>query len=367
MLRRIFADNFRALGTFEFRPGKLCLLLGENGSGKTSVFLVLHKIRDLVALGYPAADLFGGSRTRWDKRTTQYFELDVEHEEGAYRYRLEIEHPQAEAPFIRSEVVTLDGVVLYRFANGEVQLADDDDGPSPTFPYRPSHSFLQNIDFQGARRMRRLGAFRTYLAHLWVLQPNPFAFQVFSRVEQAYLVPDGSNFPSFFEYLSLERPAVRNQLEEHLRQAIPGFKSFALHRTGDQKQLVALFLGDTAESLPFGPFELSEGQRVLAVLYSAVLGLPVGGAPLCFDEPDNFVSLAEIQPWLQVLSDTVDERGGQALVISHHPEVIDYLGVGDVWWFERPGGGPVVSRRAQEGAKPGEEGLKLSELVARGL
>lgn len=367
MLRRIFADNFRALGTFEFRPGKLSLLLGENGSGKSSVFLVLHKIRDLVALGTTVADLFGGSRTRWDARTTQFFELDVEHGEGTYRYVLEIEHPQRDAPFIRSEVVTLDGTVLYRFANGEVQLYDDDQGLTPSFPFRSDRSFLQNIDPQGGRRMHRLGAFRRYLAGLWVLQPNPFAFSPFSRVEQPYLLADGSNFPSFFEYLSLERPDVRNELEVRLRQAIPGFKSFALPRAGDQKQLLALFHGGAGEGMPFGPFELSEGQRVLAILYSAVLGLPVSGAPLCFDEPDNFVSLGEIQPWLQALSDTVDQRDGQALIISHHPEVIDYLAAGDLWWFERPGGGPVVVRPAEEGAKPGEKGLKLSELVARGL
>src|SRR5262245_60465425 len=51
MLKRIFADNFRALVNFELRPNHLSLLLGGNGSGKTSVFDVLGSLRDLIVLG----------------------------------------------------------------------------------------------------------------------------------------------------------------------------------------------------------------------------------------------------------------------------------------------------------------------------
>lgn len=368
MLKRIYADNFRALGSFEFRPGKLSLLLGENGSGKTSVFMVLHRIRDLVALGYPTAELFSGSTTRWDTRHTQYFELDIEHGGGTYRYALEVEHPPKEEPIIRSETVAFDGTPLYRFANGEVQLFEEDQPPSPSFPFRPDRSFLQNVDFQGARKLQKLGGFRSYMAGLWVLQPNPFAMAPYSKREEAWLLPDGSNFASFFEYLSLEQPEIRAEVEDSLRQAMPDFKNFALHRAGDQKRLVATVKSSPRDSSPFGPFELSEGQRVLSVLYAAVLGLPRTGAPLCFDEPDNFVSLNEIQPWLQALRDKVDESEGQTMIISHHPEVMDYLALDSVWWFERPGGGPVVPRPYEPSSTPEDTtSLKLSEIVARGL
>ncbi|HET7177972.1 MAG TPA: hypothetical protein VFI63_04710, partial [Solirubrobacterales bacterium] len=104
------------------------------------------------------------------------------------------------------------------------------------------------------------------------------------------------------------------------------------------------------------------GQRVLAILYAIACGLVVPGALLCIDEPDNFVSLSEIQPWLQVLRDALDLQGGQAIIISHHPEVIDYLALDSLWWFERPAG-PVIARPVEQDiASP----LKLSEAIARG-
>jgi len=56
MLKRIFADNFRALVNFEFRPGpRMSLLLGGNGTGKTTVFDVLGSLRDLLVLGRPVS------------------------------------------------------------------------------------------------------------------------------------------------------------------------------------------------------------------------------------------------------------------------------------------------------------------------
>ena len=118
MLKRIFADNFRALVNFEFRPGPLSLLLGGNGSGKTSVFEALGSITDLVVLGRPVSELFSLTRTRWETRDVQRFELDLQSGEGTYRYALEIEHPEDTPgkPFIRSETVTLDGSLLYRFS-----------------------------------------------------------------------------------------------------------------------------------------------------------------------------------------------------------------------------------------------------------
>jgi predicted ATPase len=364
MLKRIFADNFRALVNFEFRPGQLSLLLGGNGSGKTSVFDILGKLRDLIVLGLPVGDVFSFTRTRWETRDVQRFELDIESNGGTYRYVLEVQHPEEPhgKPFIRSEVVTLDGASLYRFSAGEVQLFRDDQSAGPIFPFRPEQSFLPNFDPPGAKQMVRLAGFKQFMTGLWILQPNPFAIELATQQDQFYLARDGRNFASFFSYLNSERPEARTELERRLGDALPGFRTFVFHRLGDAKLLFAAFSVEKKAPVEYNFLELSEGQRVLAILYAAVFGLVQRGALLCFDEPDNFVSLPEIQPWLQVLRDTLEMRGGQAMIISHHPEVMDYLAQDSLWQFERPSG-PVIARPFEaDAASP----LKLSELVARG-
>jgi ABC-type lipoprotein export system ATPase subunit len=364
MLKRIFADNFRALVNFEFRPGQLSLLLGGNGSGKTSVFDVLGKLRDLIVLGLPASELFSSTRTRWDTRDVQRFEVDIQSNGGTYRYALEIQHAAEPSgkPFIRSEIVTFDGDLLYRFSAGEVQLFRDDQSAGPVFPFRPDQSFLPNLEPPGAKQMVRLGGFREFMAGLWVGQPNPFASEYLSQQDQVFLTRDGRNFASFFSYLNSEHPEARTELENRLRIALPGFRNLLFKRRGDAKFLFSAFTAEEKHSVEYGLLELSEGQRVLAILYAAVCGLVRNGSVLCFDEPDNFVSLPEVQPWLQVLRDALETRGGQAMIISHHPEVMDYLALDSLWWFERPSGPVIVRPFEADTASP----LKLSELVARG-
>lgn len=94
----------------------------------------------------------------------------------------------------------------------------------------------------------------------------------------------------------------------------------------------------------------------------ANLRLKGAGYSLFIDEPENFLALREIQPWLAALEQEVGDGVEQAVLISHHPEIIDYLGAAAGRWFSRPRGGPArVSPDAPETG-----GLSLSETVARG-
>jgi hypothetical protein len=360
MLTRILADNFRSLVNFEFRPEKLCLLLGDNGSGKSTVFEVLALASDLVGLGRPAADLFRGTQTRWDSREIQRFELDVTGNGGTYRYALEIKHQLdgTRPPAIRSEEVTFEGERLFRFADGEVHLARDSGKAGADFPFQPNQSFLANLDPRGSR----LGWFKGFMEKVRIIQPNPFSMNPTSKGDLRFMGRYCQYLAAFFDYLNSERPDVRAELESRLQEVLPGFQHIRLPRTGDEKVLQAVFADRTGKQHVLGLLELSEGQRVLIALYAALYGLLDETALLCFDEPDNFVSLPETQPWLQTLRDTLDQRGGQAMVVSHHPEVIDYLALDSAWRFERPAG-PVVARPLDMGASPG---LKPSEIIVRG-
>lgn len=42
-------------------------------------------------------------------------------------------------------------------------------------------------------------------------------------------------------------------------------------------------------------------------------------------EPENFLALPEIQPWLLQMADKVEQEACQIFFISHHPELINYL------------------------------------------
>jgi len=120
MLKRIYIDNFRCLVNFEMKfEDNVSLFLGANGSGKTTVFEVLRKLRKFI-IGdgeakvlqvFPKTDL-----TRWETRLIQKFELDLEGNGGVYKYSLEIEHQEDDKPpKMREENLTFDNHPLSNF------------------------------------------------------------------------------------------------------------------------------------------------------------------------------------------------------------------------------------------------------------
>ena len=46
---------------------------------------------------------------------------------------------------------------------------------------------------------------------------------------------------------------------------------------------------------------------------------------ILIDEPDNYVRLSELQPWVLSLRELLDENH-QAIFISHHPEILSNAG-----------------------------------------
>ena len=143
----------------------------------------------------------------------------------------------------------------------------------------------------------------------------------------------------------------------------------ALQQSGlDSRALVVDSAGDRVSGganfkLRFD--ELSDGHRALVVL-DALLDprQDAAGVTLFLDEPHNFLALTEIQPWLLELVDLCDESSSQAVVCSHHPELIDYLGPDGGVLFVRESSTAVSARPLE--ALATNDGLKLSEQLARG-
>jgi len=132
-------------------------------------------------------------------------------------------------------------------------------------------------------------------------------------------------------------------------------------RSGD---CAARTLRDREDYITYRFGELSDGQRVLIALYTLIYCTQSEDYTLCIDEPENFLALPEIQPWLMQLYDFCSEGKTQALLISHHPILIDYLLASPVgYWFDRQQNSPVRVKRI---SNDNDTGLPISELVARG-
>ena len=116
MLTRLYVDNYKCLVNFDLRLGREHLLMGGNGSGKSTVLEVLSALRRMLYRGGMIGEFFPASTlTRWQRRERQTVEIEVTLDaQSQYRYRLEAEHGQQEGgSIVAREELHLNGKPLY--------------------------------------------------------------------------------------------------------------------------------------------------------------------------------------------------------------------------------------------------------------
>ncbi len=369
MLKYIYIDNYKSLVNVEFATKAINLLLGANGSGKSAVFECVKGVRDFVCDRQRLMNLFPTtSLTRWQSVPYQKFEFEIEGYGGVYRYEMSVEHDELkERARVDCERLFFDGKPLLRMETGEVYLYRDDFSEGPHYPVDQTLSAVGAVPPRNDNT--KLTWFREKLRRFVVVQIVPPMMHEVSPQEAASPSAHLENYASWYRYISQDQ-GVAFQLTEELRQVLSGFDHFKFEPYGEKHRLLKVcFQTEGAEtSTEYSYNELSDGQKMLIALYSLLYAARMeseyGWYTLCIDEPGNFLALPEIQPWIAELYDRCEEGLLQALIISHHPEFINYLLASLTgYWFERPDG---LSTRVKPIAPQDNAGLPVSELVARG-
>jgi len=368
MLKRLHADNYKTFQNLEWRPGPVALLLGRNGAGKSALFEVLYLVRGLVWGESLLSEVLPSTTcTRWDLRKEQRFELDVAGSDGLFKYRLLVEHDldRGESRVVEETLHCRD-TPLFTFIAGQIQLHTDSGNLGPIFAGNWRRSGLGTV-VPGVSN-KRLTWFKEWLGALVVLRPNPASIHGRAEREDPALAPDCGNFASWYRTMWQERPHDVNQALAALATVLDGFTGLSI-RVDEQRigWLRALFENPSdrnqrRKDISLGFSELSDGQRALIVLY-VVLYTQIGtGRTVTIDEPNNYASLDEVQPFLMgALMRVGDYDGSQLFIISHHPGYIDQLAPNDGFVVSREGGGPSRVQRFESSVA-----LAPSELVIRG-
>ncbi len=364
MIERIYVDNFRCLINFEIELDEENVFLGANGTGKTSVLTVLRRLQRLIVRGarvdavFPARDL-----TSSGNRKEQRFELRIRLDDRTYDYGLTVEHDRARDRMrIAEETLAHDGRPIFEFRGGQAQLYHDDYESGPEYPFDWT---LSGIGALYARPdNRKLTRFKKEIRNYIIVRPCPPLYKPETSSEDDHLEPLMENFVGWYRHFSQENMGSISKLFDALRESMPDFHSVRLRESGEESRaLKAVFRSSADGTSDYGFDQLSDGQRALIALYSLIILVEDRRASLFIDEPDNYLSLREIQPWLAQANERCGTSLEQIVVVSHHPVTIDYMAGAHGRWFYREGDGPV--RVSKEPAAT-VDGLTISETIARG-
>jgi predicted ATPase len=361
MLKRLYIDNFRCFVNFEYKPEQKQLLLGPNGSGKSSLLEAVRLLKAFVkGREIPFTQ---SSRTRWQDRSLQVFEIESLLEEKVFTYRAEIRYSsKTDVPAVAMEQLTVDGAPVFELVAGEVHSYVA--GELRTVVLR-GETMESSLHFW-SQANPLVGQFVEWLDTVHCLKIDAYEDKMEETSDSIVLVPDYEmeDMVSWYRHLNETDPDGIDAFRASMREVLTGFLNlkYSLEDEGIKK-LRAEFTSPTPKKLTLSLHELSDGQRCLIALYMILHFLIAKGHTVFLDEPDNFISLREIQPWLVSAEDALLESNGQLILISHHPEILNFWARDYGLLFSREENGHVRTKTYREVL---DTGLEPAETIARG-
>jgi predicted ATPase len=321
MIQRFYVQGYRCLEsvTFDFTGRPSSLIIGRNGSGKSTTRTAFSIIQRICRGSNRVEDFVTGADfTFWQTNRPMRFEIDVTLGRKLFKYAVSFEwEPKAREARLLDESLDVDGQAVFTRQQAQIQLVGGDTFgldwhvfALPVINERPPHRALQDL--------------KAFLASLILIAPVPGEMTGFSEQPSVELKHDASNYASCLRALLEKKPAAYAHFDAYVRQVIPDFSSIEnADRGKDGKQLKVTFKRpQTDQSMTVEFDALSDGEKCIFLIAYIIASNAAGIPVVCFwDEPDHHLSLSEVGQFITELRKTA-HCGGQFIATSHHPETV---------------------------------------------
>jgi predicted ATPase len=324
VIRRLYIHNFRCLENFELPVAgqSSVLLIGKNGSGKTTVGIALQLLQKIARGTNRVGQLLkqkDSSRGRSDLPIR--LEIEVELESQLFQYTIAFELPENFREFrILREDLFLDRMPLYTRELAHVQIAKAGTRAAAQFNLDWHLAALPIIQRQ---TKDPLFSFREWLARMLILRPIPSLITGDSEDETLEPNEDVKDLGAWFSGLLADQPSAYASIDAYLTQVMPDLVDIKNRPTGsDSRSLVMQFgSGQTSLQIPFR--DLSDGEKCFMICALVLAANRAYGPLLCYwDEPDNHLALSEVCHFIMALRRGFLSSSGQIIMTSHNDEAI---------------------------------------------
>jgi predicted ATPase len=369
-------------------PG-FCVVVGANGTGKSTLFSVFEFLRDAMNSNVTAAlARLGGSRGLQEVRSRGAtgpieIELKLRARLGGgppklITYTLQIDEV-AGRPVVAREVLK------YRrgssgkpwhfldFQNGEgTAVTNELDAVEDEQALKRETQSLKSPDILAIKGLAQFARFpaavalgelveRWHLSDFHISRARPEQEANYAE----HLSREGENLSLVIQYLHDEHPQVFQRILEKLAARIPGITRVESKVTEEGR--VLLKFQDGAFEDPFLARYVSDGT-IKMLAYLVLLHDPDPHPLLCVEEPEN-------QLYPSLLADLAEEfrayaaRGGQVFVSTHSPDFLNAVELDEAFWLVKRDGYTKI-RRARDDAQVAayvQDGDQLGYLWKQGF
>lgn len=307
MIRRIYIDNYKCFANFEIKLGGLpcSMIIGANGVGKSTIAEVLGIFRDIVVDGKrPAESIPPLAVSQLKPAVTTpgivTFELEIGDGESVWLFRLTF----------TTMGTTLCETNLTVLMDGQIVQLGDEEGSLGT----RARALLMNVlvvKFQPTMASGKIGVEFNALKH------------------------DASNFADWFYGVIRSDLGAYAIFLEHMTGIIPGFSEADSANDGRGGQMLVVRIVIDGQTMTI-PFELlSDGEKCQMLAGALIAYNEIQPEVSVFwDEPDNFITTAEIAYLMPAMCHSFARRG-QFIATSHSREAIMTYGENEILRMRR--------------------------------
>jgi len=355
-LQRIRVDGFKSIQSATVDLGKIDVLIGANGAGKSNLLGVFRMLNAMLEPGtglrrYVAEHgranglLHGGSRTTPQMAVALTFRVD-----GASNTYNATWGAAAD-----SSLYFVTEVLAHARDGAKPRLTDLGTGHDESkLPAAVS------ADVTAKTVKWNLDRWRFYHFHDTSMHAplrSPSASQ-----DNRFLRGDGGNLPSFLRMLREDHPATYATIRATIRQVAPFFDDFTLEPGGDVGQTVSLEWREQGSSYPLFAHHFSDGLLRFIALAAVLLqpDLPTRPRLVVIDEPELGLHPVAIHV-LATLLTRASERM-QVLVSTQSPTLVDHFQPEQIIVAERTERGSEFARLDAEALADWMAEYSLGEL-----
>ena len=346
----------------DFKPGKLNILVGANGAGKSNLVDFFRMLRAMADGGFqtfvadsggPDGFFFNGPKET--KQITAHLRF------GRNEYRFALEATVASKMTIKDEATLYTGGQYpsdwRRWGSANIESG------LPDWKGRKSH--WGDYDAVEAHVCRAVSSWVVYHVHdtsRTALMRRPCSVRDFRELR-----PDAGNISAFLLNMRKENAERYQRIRETIQLIAPFFDDFILdpEKVGDSEQ-VRLEWRQKGSTFPLQPWQFSDGTIRFICLATALLQ-PKPPLTVVIDEPELGLHPFAIETLAALLHEAAAGTQPQLLVSTQSPGLLDHFDAEHVVIVDRVEGASVF-RRLDSGAL--EQWLKdysLGELVRKDI
>lgn len=374
-LRRVRVSGFASLGDVSLEPGKICLLIGQSGAGKSNLLRALQ-LAGLLRngrLGRFVEDAGGAERLlHGGAAHSPSLRIELEFAQGEHRNHYVAELEPCDAPEPRPQPD--EGAATSSDRERAADEGTSHVAPRQAISFREESVAFQR-DAESAPRVYSLG--RGHLesrlstakssdvtaktADYWLSQIGYFQLQDLSRSspllgdakleDNRYLRSNGSNLAACLLRLEQSQDDADQQawrrISAFARRVAPSLKALCPRAMFDAAHACLEWRDDRDQILSAS--QLSDGTLRAIALITA-LGQPPARLPkiLCIDEPELGLDPRAVQHIAELMR--IVSRHSQLLIATHSTLLVDHFAESDVVLVERVEGETQV-RAARSSAE----------------